>query len=52
MAAAIIAIRKQEAENGAVDDIEEESLLENMRSKLPAKENRAAEFCLSVLVLG
>jgi hypothetical protein len=53
MAAAIIAIRKQEAENEAVDAIEEKKIsLENMRSKIPAKENRAAEFYLSVLVLG
>ncbi len=53
MAAAIIAIRKQEAENEAVDAIEEKKIsLENMRSKIPVKENRAAEFYLSVLVLG
>ncbi len=53
MAAAIIAIRNQEAENEAIEHIEEKKIsLENMRSKIPAKENRAAEFYLSVLVLG
>ena len=52
MAAAIIAIRKREEENGAGDAKEEEMLLDKLRTRIPAKEFRDAELFLNVLVLG
>ncbi len=52
MAAAIIAIRKQQEDNGGVDDSENEDLLEKVKSRLPTKETWIAEYFLSVLVLG
>ena len=50
-AAASMAVRKHEAGNG-VDDKEDVRSLDNMRVRIPAKENREAELVLSVLVLG
>jgi hypothetical protein len=53
MAAAIIAIRKNQSEIlAAEEDTSEESLLDNLRSSVPSKENRDAELFLNVSVLG
>ena len=52
MAAATIAIRKRQEENGAGDAKEEEVLMEKLRSRIPTKEFRDAELFLNVLVLG
>ncbi len=53
MAAAIIAIRKSMEETTVeVGTEEHRKITENMRSMIPAKEHREAEFFLGVLVLG
>ena len=51
-AAATIAARQHETGTGAVEDKDDVTSLENMRAKIPVKENREAELVLSVLVLG
>ncbi len=52
MAAAVIAIRKNEEENGVGDEAGEKKSLLDMRSSIPSVENRDAELFLGVLVLG
>ena len=50
MAAVTIAVANHESVSGEAKD--EDQLLDNMRSRVPTKENRDAELYLRVLVLG
>ena len=52
MAAVTIAVAKHETGNRSGDAKGEDHSLDNMRSKIPPKENRDAELYLRVLVLG
>jgi hypothetical protein len=52
MAAAILAVRRNEEEIGDGNDVEGSKFLDNLRISVPEKESRDAELLLGVLVLG